>query len=78
MKANAINEDAGEYKKMNAIILLLPLLLLVTPAIAHVTNEPGRYNAGFLQGVSGTELKIHHTQEFMDITMHHTLDITMY
>jgi hypothetical protein len=26
---------AGEYKEMNAIILLLPLLLLVTPAIAH-------------------------------------------
>ena len=25
----------GEYKEMNAIILLLPLLLLVTPGVTH-------------------------------------------
>jgi hypothetical protein len=30
-----IFQVAGEYKEMNAIILLLPLLLLVTPAVAH-------------------------------------------
>jgi hypothetical protein len=34
-------------------------------AIAHATNESWRYNAAFLQGVSGVELKSHHTQEFM-------------
>jgi hypothetical protein len=50
---------------MNAIILLLPLLLLVTPAIAHATNESWRYNQGFLMGVSGVELIGHHTQEFL-------------
>ena len=36
---------------MNAIILLLPLLLLVTPAIAHATNE-GSYKFGFSVGFS--------------------------
>jgi hypothetical protein len=46
-------------------VLLLALLVAITPAIAHATNESWRYNAGFLQGVSGVELKSHHTQEFM-------------
>jgi hypothetical protein len=45
---------------MNAIILLFPSLLLLTSAIAHATSW--RYNAGFLQGVSGVQLKGTHTQ----------------
>jgi hypothetical protein len=42
---------AGEYKEMNTIILLLPLLLLVTPVIAHATNERS-YKFGFSVGFS--------------------------
>jgi hypothetical protein len=50
---------------------LVPITPTPTPtvafakAIAHTTNQSWRYNAGFLQGVSGVQLTSHHTPEFM-------------
>lgn len=61
---------------MDAIVLLLPLLLLlmiVTPtAVAHGENklapDPNKsapYNTGFSQGYVGIPLKGHHTHNFL-------------
>ena len=54
---------------MQTIALLLPLLLLVTPAKAHATNslsfsEKTPYNAGFEQGYIGAPFIGHHTANF--------------
>src|SRR5215469_4970698 len=47
-----------------SLIMALSIIpLVITPTVAFATTW--RYDAGFLQGVSGGELEAHHTQEFM-------------
>ena len=46
-----------------ASLIILSMALIITPTVTYASSC--RYDEGFLQGVSGAELKGTHTQEFM-------------
>ena len=48
-------------------VLVLALVGLGGTQVAHATRQSWRYDAGYLQGISGVELNktTTHTQEFM-------------
>ena len=52
---------------LNIVYITVLVLALGGTQVAHATRQSWRYDAGYLQGISGVELNktTTHTQEFM-------------